>query len=93
MDEVGNGIFDELDFNKEADHINRFKATYSADLAAMGMVVPEVVPQLSSERVLVTEWLDGTAPRNLAAEKRCELAQRAVKCLAMQLMTDGFIHW
>ena len=45
-----------------------------------------------STRVLVTEWLDGVPPRELAAAERQSLAKVAVRCLAMQLMTDGFIH-
>ena len=92
LDEVGTGIFDELDFTKEAAAINRFRTVYAKDLAEMGMVVPEVVPSVSGQRVLVTEWLDGQAPRDLDPAKRCSLAQRAVKCLAMQLMTDGYLH-
>lgn len=54
--------------------------------------MPEVVEELTSARVLVTHWIDGTPPRELAPARRCELARTAVRCLAMQLMSDGFIH-
>ena len=54
--------------------------------------MPEVVGELTSARVLVTHWIDGTPPRELAPARRCELARTAVRCLAMQLMSDGFIH-
>ena len=42
--------------------------------------------------MLVTEWIDGVPPRELPPSRRQELAKRAVRCLAMQLMTEGFIH-
>lgn len=42
--------------------------------------------------MLVTEWLEGTKPRDMPPDQRCQLAKTAVKCLAMQLMTSGFIH-
>ena len=54
--------------------------------------MPEVVGELPSARVLVTHWIDGPPPRELAPARRCELARTAVRCLAMQLMSDGFIH-
>ena len=54
--------------------------------------MPEVVEELTSARVLVTHWIDGTPPRELAPARRCELARTAVRCLAMQLMSEGFIH-
>ena len=38
------------------------------------------------------QWIDGTPPRDLAPTERQRLARIAVRCLAMQLMTDGFIH-
>ena len=31
LDEVGNGIFAELDFETEAEHINRFRELYGID--------------------------------------------------------------
>ena len=41
---------------------------------------------------MVTHWIDGTPPRALGPERRRDLARTAVRCLAMQLMSDGFIH-
>ena len=92
LDEVGNGIFSELDFTIEAQNILRFERTYAAQLRNLGVVVPAVRQELSSARVLVTEWIDGVPPRDLEANARQALAKTAVRCLAMQLMTDGFIH-
>jgi len=92
LDEVGNGIFAELDFLNEARNIKRFRESYKKQLKTLGVVVPEVVDELSSTRVLTTEWIDGVPPRDLEPLQRQALAKTAIKCLAMQLMTDGFIH-
>ena len=92
LDEVGAGLFRELDFETEAAHINRFRSLYAKRLESLGVVVPSVRGELTSQQVLVTEWLDGVPPRELAATDRQSLAKTAVRCLAMQLMTDGFIH-
>ena len=56
------------------------------------MVVPSVRSDLTSPKVLVTEWINGQPPRDLPPSERQNLAKVAVRCLAMQLMTDGFIH-
>jgi len=92
LDEVGAGLFNELNFNTEADHIERFQSLYGRRLDKMGVIVPQVVRELTSTRVLVTEWIDGVPPRELGVYERQGLARTAVRCLAMQLMTDGFIH-
>ena len=90
--QVGAGLFDELNFLTEASHIARFAETYETPLRQLGVVVPTVDRKLSSTRVLVTEWIDGTPPRDLPPVERQALARTAVRCLAMQLMTAGFIH-
>jgi len=92
LDEVGAGLFRELDFQTEAAHIRRFRSLYAKQISQLGVVVPSVVPELTSTKVLVTEWIDGVPPRALPPSERQELAKTAVRCLAMQLMTDGFIH-
>ena len=92
LDEVGAGLFAELDFATEARHIQRFERLYGDRLTALGVLVPTVVEGLTSQRVMVTHWIDGTPPRDLSAARRQELARTAVRCLAMQLMSDGFIH-
>ena len=89
---MGEGLFAELDFATEARHIQRFERLYDERLTELGVLVPTVVDGLTSRRVLVTHWIDGTPPRQLSAERRKQLARTAVRCLAMQLMSDGFVH-
>jgi predicted unusual protein kinase regulating ubiquinone biosynthesis (AarF/ABC1/UbiB family) len=92
LDEVGAGIFKELDFRQEARHIRAFQEMYAAELEDLGVIVPRVLRHLTGKQVLVTEWIAGRAPRDLPPRERAKLAKTAVKCLAMQLMSKGFIH-
>ena len=76
---MGAGLFDELNFITEASHIARFAETYETPLRQLGVVVPTVDRKLSSTRVLVTEWIDGTPPRDLPPVERQALARTAVR--------------
>ena len=58
----------------------------------MFVCVPRVLGHLTTRRVLVTEWIDGRSPRDLGVGERRDLAQKATRCLAMQLMTRGLVH-
>ena len=51
LDEVGAGVYQELDFRQEARHITRFSVTYQRQLRKLGVVVPEVVAPLSGPQV------------------------------------------
>ncbi|CAE8581207.1 unnamed protein product, partial [Polarella glacialis] len=90
LDEVGDGLFAELDFTQEARHLERFRDLYGEKCP--DVVVPEVVWSLTRQRVLTMSWLDGRKPRDLTAEERLLLVSRAAPCLALQLMDSGFVH-
>lgn len=90
LDEVGEGIFAELDFTLEAKHIERFEALYSAKCP--DVVVPKVVWPRTRPRVLTMTWLQGRKPRDLNATEKLTLVRAAAPCLALQLMDAGFLH-
>ena len=52
LDEVGAGVYQELDFRQEARHIARFSVTYQRQLKKLGVVVPEVVARLCGPQVV-----------------------------------------
>ncbi|KAL3922247.1 MAG: hypothetical protein SGILL_002310 [Bacillariaceae sp.] len=59
VNEWGRGFIAELDYREEAKHTMQFnKAMQTRNLNAV--MAPVVVPKYSSERILVTEWVDGT---------------------------------
>ncbi|KAL3923409.1 MAG: hypothetical protein SGILL_001676 [Bacillariaceae sp.] len=59
VNEWGRGFIAELDYREEAKSTMQFnKAMKARNLNAV--TAPVVVPEYSSERILVTEWVDGT---------------------------------
>lgn len=92
IDEVGASLFGELDFVREGRQQEHFRTVYGSQLHRLGVHVPRVLHELTSTRVLVTEWVEGVRPRELSARRRQALARTAVECLAMQLMGEGFVH-
>lgn len=87
-------IHDELDFRKEADHINTIRENFVGDTQVS---FPQVVAALSSERVLTTEFIEGVKISNLAAIAelgidRQDLAERVLTAYCQMIFSDGFYH-
>jgi len=82
---------EELDYRVEARH----QGAYAAASRGLGVIVPEVVAELSTELVLTTIWEDGDS---LECARAWEPAQRA--CLArtltrhflVMLFEQGWLH-
>lgn len=93
-DDVGQMIREELDFRQEARNI----ATMSANFANNPDVhFPVVVPELSSERVLTTEFVEGTKVTNFAELEaqgvdRALLARRILTAICQMVFVDGVFH-
>ena len=51
-------------------HGTRVAGADGRRLDKLGMIVPRVVRELTSTRVLVTEWIDGVPPRELGVYER-----------------------
>ncbi len=82
---------EELDFRHELGNLERARANFAArgDL----LVVPLVVPEASSERVLVMEFLAGRKVTEAAKEQDPEqILRRIVEITFQQVFEDGFFH-
>ena len=92
--EVRTMVLEELDFAREADNIRRV----GIGLAAQPMVdVPIVVPELSTRRVLTTEFVEATKVSDLAALAargidRTALAERILGAYCRMIFVDGVYH-
>jgi len=92
--EVRAMVLEELDFAREADNIRRV----AVGLAAQPMVgVPVVVPELSTRRVLTTEFVEAMKVTDLAAFEahgvdRTALAQRILGAYCRMIFVDGVYH-
>ncbi len=57
IDEFGKNLFDEIDYEKEANNAERFAKLFSDNPA---ITIPKVERNLSTRRVVTTSWINGT---------------------------------
>ncbi len=57
IDEFGKNLFEEIDYEKEANNAERFAQLFSNNPA---VTIPKVERLLSSRRVVTTTWINGT---------------------------------
>ncbi len=90
VDHLGDSLRRELDFRGEADNLERM-AELLEPFSRLG--VPRVYRDLSSERLLVMEAIDG-GPLHEApeGEDRVEAAQQLLESYCAQVLIDGFFH-
>jgi ubiquinone biosynthesis protein len=94
VDEFGTTLLRELDYTIEAYNARRLaRVLASID----GVHVPTVETELSSDRVLTLEFIDGVKSTDIAAIDaagidRQELAKNFVRGAVQMVMIDGFFH-
>jgi ubiquinone biosynthesis protein len=94
LDHLEDAIPRELDFTREAAAAGRLRA----EMAPLErIVIPAVVPELCTRRVLVTEYVPGIriADRRRLARAGIdgrELVARLVEACARQILVRGFFH-
>jgi predicted unusual protein kinase regulating ubiquinone biosynthesis (AarF/ABC1/UbiB family) len=94
IDEFGQTLFEEIDYRLEADNAERFAALFAGNPA---VTVPRVERQLSSRRVLTTQWING-----IKLQDRLELEAHRLEPDALirtgvtaglqQLLEFGYFH-
>jgi len=92
-DEVGSGVWQELDYVSEARHADEFNQRHNW----LGFVrAPKWFPKYTGPagraRVLTTEWVEGAHIADLPQEKKLIMAQMAVEACVAQLVYTGFVH-
>ncbi len=92
--EIRTMILAELDFHAEAANILRIEANF---LNRDDIVFPQVIKELSTTRVLTTEFETGLKVSNIQQLKRNGidsqvLARRIVETYCQQIFTDGVYH-
>jgi len=95
-------IREELDFRVEARNMAAVAATWAGQRRAIGgsvpVVLPGVHPQLSTERVLTIDWLDGinlrTAGRQIDDRgfDRAAMARALLRSMVYQITEGGVFH-
>ena len=87
-------ILDELDFRKEAKHIETIAANFTND---SDIKFPAVVHHLSTKRILTTGFMKGIKASNLAYLDENEidrevLADRIITAYCQMIFIDGIYH-
>lgn len=90
VDHLASSLRRELDFRIEADNLERM---HELLLPFSRLDVPRVYRELSSERLLVMEAIDG-GPLSDAppGEDRVEAARQLLESYCQQVLVDGFFH-
>jgi ubiquinone biosynthesis protein len=91
VNDAGENMLRELDFDIEARNTNHFNATnpYPTEIFS-----PKVYEEYSTKRLLVLEWIDGTSPgaTPLPPAEGARLAQIGGRSIFNQIMLAGFFH-
>ncbi|MCV3216616.1 AarF/ABC1/UbiB kinase family protein [Plectonema radiosum NIES-515] len=94
LDELGDRIFEEMDYIHEGQNAERFFQLYGH---MKDVYVPNIYWEYTNRRVLTMEWINGTKLTN-TAEIRAQgidaryLIEVGVQCSLRQLLEHGFFH-
>ncbi|HEV2928100.1 MAG TPA: AarF/UbiB family protein, partial [Propionibacteriaceae bacterium] len=91
VDEFGRAVFAQLDFRIEANNTRRFRQNFRNH---PDVIFPEVVDELSTERILTMTFIEGTkvlgVGRTRSDPKR--IARLGLQALMKMIFEDGFVH-
>ena len=94
LDELGDRIFEEMDYIHEGENAERFFELYGN---MKDIYVPKIYWEYTNRRVLTMEWINGiklTQPEKIAAlgVNARYLIEVGVQCSLRQLLEHGFFH-
>lgn len=94
VSEFANTLRDELDFRTEGRKAIEVRSNLAADSRIR---IPRVFEKLSTDRVLVMEWLDGVSARDITAIDdmgfdRHALADELLRTMMHQMLVEGRFH-
>ncbi|MEO1210993.1 MAG: AarF/ABC1/UbiB kinase family protein [Cyanobacteria bacterium J06638_20] len=103
-DEFAQALWAELNFTKEAGSTDKLRQNLATSrwFDAERLTVPEIIWSLTSEKVLVMEWLDGqpllkaqrdeSLTLNRDTEEQRAIAKMLLRAFFQQICLDGFFH-
>jgi ubiquinone biosynthesis protein len=91
VQELKQGIMNELDFTIEARNNTLFNAL---NQSPEKVFAPEVLPEFTDDRLLVTKWIEGVPPGQVpeSNEKKAALAHDGGDSFFSQIIVTGFFH-
>ena len=91
LNEFAVGFYTELDFVNEAANMKKMARLF-AEQGVTDVAVPIVYDELTSRRLLVSEWVDGVKLSECAPEEVQRLTKIGQECFLVQLLQVGFFH-
>jgi aarF domain-containing kinase len=107
VDEFTSRVFEDMDFEREVQNMQVFGKLYDhrrlSPRRDVRVVVPRVIPELCTSRIIVMEWLEGTKLTDICVGNDCEdsqaeveenlrLVRKAIECTISQLVDTGVLH-
>ncbi|AKG24249.1 ABC1 kinase family protein [Calothrix sp. 336/3] len=94
LDELGDRIFEEMDYIHEGENAERFQSLYGH---FPDIYVPKIYWEYTNRRVLTMEWINGTKLTQTAEIEAQGINARylievGVQCSLRQLLEHGFFH-
>jgi predicted unusual protein kinase regulating ubiquinone biosynthesis (AarF/ABC1/UbiB family) len=90
--ELAERLYEELDYKREAKHCNLYEYILRDE---KHIQVPQIIPELSTDRLLTSTWLEGEKILNFkesSAEDRATLALNIFRAWYVPLYNYGVIH-
>lgn len=96
VDEVGEGLLGECDFTNE---VKNSKSFMKAHRSLTFITIPSPVEDLCTDKVFVSEWVDGKSPVQLVEDENMKtdsqvlnLVKMGIQCSLSQLLVTGCMH-
>ena len=94
VEQFSETIQEEMDYRKEAEHLLKIKSNMKSQ---KDLLIPNLYPEVSSEKVLVLEYIDGIKVNDLkaldeAGVDRKRLARRIAKVFFTMLLSQDLFH-
>ena len=88
-DEVGAGLWRELDYRQEAKNARDFEKEH----AFLGFVRSvSSLPQYTCSRILTMDWCYGKKLAELEPPQQLDFMAKAIECAGSQILQSGFVH-
>ncbi len=94
VEDFGESILKELDFNNEVSNMLRFRHMFAGDERCY---IPKVYERHCTPRLLVMEYIEGTVPQSAAVLKEegynpQQIAENGVNIILTMILKHGFFH-
>jgi predicted unusual protein kinase regulating ubiquinone biosynthesis (AarF/ABC1/UbiB family) len=91
VEEFAARIAEEMDFRLEAEYATEVRANFAGNSR---VIIPEVMHELTRQRVLVLAFVEGTRPDRLKADSvdAQRLSSQVIEAYVQMMLVDGLFH-